>query len=245
MRKALPTPRRVRLEDEDDMDLADHGVAFLGRPTAPSGSIFQEKVWPPPSSRLEDPLLSTSELGLSSVVDDVMGQSGEGTHDVNARLLSDRDRRSSGSSYRFIGHSRDPSLASNYSDTPLLSRSLLPNWQDGSRATVSDDAFASRVAAKAHEAGNRRPPSTSSAPGAVNVPEMRGSLGGNTGSHEEASTMRSRGGGSHGSQLLVDTGDANQVREIPPLYHTIIPDPLPPRVDDDDEEQRGHTGRAI
>jgi hypothetical protein len=236
MRKAVPTPRRVRLEDEDEMDLFDPEAAFLGRPIAPSGSIFQERVWPSPSSRLEDPLRTTHDLNLSSVVDDVMGQPEDSQdQDATARLLSSREHRFSGSSYRPLRHSGDASLASNHSDTPLLSRPLLPNWQNGSRVTFADDALASRTALKAQEVGNHRPLSTPSSNGSglAAAMETRSSVGSNMSSYSDASMMRSRGTSSHEPQLLVDTTNANQVREIPPLYHTIIPDPLPPSVDDD------------
>jgi len=226
MRKAVPKPRKVRLEDEDDMDLFDPGIAFLGRPAAPSGSIFQERVWPPPSNRLEDRLRTASDVDLSSVVDDVMGRAGDDA-DVNARLLPARD------SSQFLGHSRDTSLASTHSDTPLLNR--VPNYQSDSR----DDALANRIHIKAQrEGGNRQ---MSSNAGAM---ETRTSVASSVSSYGDsnASEMRSRESNSHETPLLVDTADTHGFREIPPLYHTIIPDPLPPSVDDDEPGLRAHAG---
>lgn len=222
MRKALPTPRRIRLEDEDEMDLAGPGLAFLGRPAAQSGSIFQESVWPPPSSQLEDPLKTSSDINLSSVVDDVMGQSGDDSDDVNARLISNRELRESGSGYRFLTHSRDPSMTSNYSDTPLLSRTLLPNWQNRSPVFANEPPRASLDG----QAGSGALVDTTSVAGS------------GSSSYSEASAMRSRGDHSHEPGSV---RDENRVLEIPPLYHTIVSDAGA----DAHDEEANNVGREV
>lgn len=60
--------------------MADNGGPQLLRPRGlETGSIFHEGVWPPPGerSRLEDPLLASSTVDLTSIVDDIMGAGGD------------------------------------------------------------------------------------------------------------------------------------------------------------------------
>lgn len=204
------------------MDFVDPGVAFLGRPTAPSGSVFREKVWPPPAGELELPLRPGSAPNLSSIVDDVMGRSDEDS--VTTRLLSaNRERRESGGSgYWLTSHSRDPSTASNTSDTPLLSRPLAPNWQNRSRVTFADESPRSAVLARETNSHSRI--SSDAHSGSGGLMESASVAGSGTSLYSAASAMRSRGEDSHDG---IDDADGSRLRELPPLYHSIIPDPVP------------------
>jgi hypothetical protein len=201
MKNAIPTPRRIRLEDEDEIDLADPGYTFL---------------------RLEHPLRTGSDPDLSSIVDDVMRQYNDESNDVNARLLPNGQQRDSLSGPRFPSHSRDASLGSINSDTPLLARTLQPNWQNRSRVPFADGTSSSR---KAREAGQHTHNTSLDVPaGSGSLMDMRSVAGGRL-SYGDESAMRLQ---VEQPQEQTERSDGGPVQEIPPLYHTIVRDDRAP-----------------
>jgi hypothetical protein len=200
IQKAIPTPRKIRLEDEDELDLSEPGLTFL---------------------RLEHPL-KPGELNLSSIVEDVMGHSHDDLNDVNARLLPDWQQRENASTSRLPSHSRDASLTSNTSDTPLLARTLHSNWQNRPSVVEGSSSL------KAREASQHTRTHTSWGGQIVsgNLIDTTSVVGSGPSSYSDASMTRLRAE-QPDEHEQVDTSDGGQAQELPPLYHTIIPDPVP------------------
>jgi hypothetical protein len=203
MKNAIPTPRRIRLEDEDEIDLADPGITF---------------------SRLEHPLRTGSDLDLSSIMDDMMRQYVDESNDVNSRLLPDWQQRDSLSGPRFPSHSRDASLGSNNSDTPLLARTLQPNWQNRSRVPFAAGTSSAR---KAREAGQRTHNTSLEVPASSRSLMDMTSVAGSRLSSGDELAMRLQ---VEQPQEQAERSDGDPVQEIPPLYHTIVQDDREPLV---------------
>jgi len=175
--RRLGTPRRSRLEEEDDFDLAapanldmtflDDQPRLLRARATESGSIFHEGVWPPPGHSLVDPIMAASEVDLSSIVDSVMGNdSPDRRHQMDGLGSGEHIRggfnQSSGSGSGSDGsggyayhavHARDMSQASVASQTPLVNRALITNSPTSPRSVTFVD---SPRATKAREASAGR-----------------------------------------------------------------------------------------
>ncbi|KAF8525099.1 hypothetical protein BU17DRAFT_62823 [Hysterangium stoloniferum] len=118
--RSLPSPRSGLLADDDVFGPAEgpssqqmYSVPPLMRiRAAETGSLFHEGVWPPPGerSRLEDPILTGSNVDLTSIVDSVMGMDG----DPHVRWSS---ADSGGSNTPLLG---------NFADRPVGSKEASP-----------------------------------------------------------------------------------------------------------------------
>ncbi|KZV84510.1 hypothetical protein EXIGLDRAFT_776444 [Exidia glandulosa HHB12029] len=220
--------------DDDDVFAATPGPQqMLMRPRGPgSGSIFHETgIWPPPGagSRLQDPLLSASEVELGGIVDDVMGSSrptsprsaaGPGASRLRGGARTSEDMQDpfspegsfmdSPASYQGHGHNRS-STSGSLSGMVGVTAPLLAHPATHSRfSSISGTPQRSRLALVT-------PDSVPPAPGSK-AAEAASSIGH---AGPGPSMMSSQPMVAVGQLVDVDVGDEAMPSELPPQYHTL------------------------
>jgi hypothetical protein len=136
-----PLPSSVRRIDSSISNIprsnsVDQSPRLLRARASDTGSIFHEGgIWPPPGdgSKLVDPILASSDINLSNIVDDVMGSSAGRQNIASGSNVVLRPRGGSGDTVTI--HSEGSIYST---DLPLF----VPNQGQGHSRGVSDNSEA-------------------------------------------------------------------------------------------------------